>query len=162
MELTYNTRLPDDTARLRYWLSRRLLKRVLSRFRSVASSSLRVDPPCHDNFTPHGTRISLLSLSTHWIFLHATSRKATPRHVTHVTFHCTVLWQSENHNLNLILLVFLQFPAKTSGTYVQLRRLLMIFVRGRSFARVRLMMRRMMLKLKTVANLPVIVLKVLE
>ena len=34
----------------------------------------------------------------------------------------------------------------------------MIFVRGRSFARVRLMMRRMMLKLKTVANLPVIVL----
>ena len=38
----------------------------------------------------------------------------------------------------------------------------MIFVRGRSFARVRLMMRRMMLKLKTVANLPVIVLKVLE
>lgn len=93
---------------------------------------------------------------------HFTQSHATPRHVTHVTFHCTVLWQSENHNLNLIFLVFLQFPAKTSGTYVQLRRLLMIFVRGRSFARVRLMMRRMMLKLKTVANLPVIVLKVLE
>lgn len=52
MELTYNTRLPDETARLRYWLSRRLLKRVLSRFRSVASSSLRVDPPATTT-SPH-------------------------------------------------------------------------------------------------------------
>ena len=91
---------------------------------------------------------------------HFTQSHATPCYTCHFPLYRSVtIWSSQSKR---ILLVFLQFPAKTSGTYVQLRRLLMIFVRGRSFARVRLMMRRMMLKLKTVANLPVIVLKVLE
>lgn len=54
-------------------------------------------PPCHDNSTPHGTRISLLSLSTHWIFLHATSRKATPCYTCHFPlYRSETIWKSQS------------------------------------------------------------------